>query len=96
MGSPVVSERVGGRRPHSLSRAYLQDSASYGYEISWVDRSYQGGGQCIKIITLASLIFELLPFLYFHGAYLKTIIAMVMKFCGWMDLIKGKCSAHEP
>ena len=25
----------------------------------------------------------------------KTIIAMVMKFCGWIDLIKGKCSAHE-
>ena len=24
----------------------------------------------------------------------KTIIAMVMKFCGWIDLIKGECSAH--
>ena len=21
---------------------------------------------------------------------------MVMKFCGWIDLIKGECSAHEP
>ena len=26
----------------------------------------------------------------------KTIIAMVMKFCGWIDLIKGECSAHQP
>ena len=21
---------------------------------------------------------------------------MVMEFCGWIDLIKGECSAHEP
>ena len=26
----------------------------------------------------------------------KTILAMVMKFCGWMDLIKWDCSADEP
>ena len=26
----------------------------------------------------------------------KTILAMAMKFCGWIDLIKGECSAHEP
>ena len=38
--------RPGGRRPHSLSGAYLQDYASYGYEISWVDRSHQEGVQC--------------------------------------------------
>ena len=145
--------RLGGRRPHSLSGAYLQDYASYCYEISWVDRSHQGGVQSTGIITLACLIFELLPFVYFHtwilsGAYLqnynsygyeilwvdrshqggvqckwtitlaslmfellpfiffilefcqehisKTILAMVMKFCGWIDLIKGECSAHEP
>ena len=31
MGSPLA----GGRRPHSLSGAYLQDYASYGYEILW-------------------------------------------------------------
>ena len=37
---------TGGRRPHSLSGAHLQDYASYGYEISWVDRSHQGGVQC--------------------------------------------------
>ena len=37
---------AGGRRPHSLSGAYLQDYASNGYEISWVDRSHQGGVQC--------------------------------------------------
>ena len=31
--------------PHSLSRAYLQNYTSYGYETSWVDRSYRGGVQ---------------------------------------------------
>ena len=25
----------------------------------------------------------------------KTLVAMVMKFCGWIDLTEGKCSAHE-
>ena len=25
----------------------------------------------------------------------RTVLPMVMKFCGWIDLIKGKCSAHE-
>ena len=29
------------------------------------------------------------------GHISKTINAMVMKFCGWIDLIKGECSAHE-
>ena len=50
----------------SLSGAYLQNYSSYGYEISWVDRSHQGGVQCAGIITLASLIFQLLPFVVFH------------------------------
>ena len=61
MLSPVV-----GCVPQSLSGAYLQDYASYGYETSWVDRSHQGGVQCTGTITLACLIFELLPFVYFH------------------------------
>ena len=26
----------------------------------------------------------------------KTILAMVMKFCEWIDLMKGECSANEP
>ena len=52
--------------PHSLSGAYLQDYATYGYEILWVDRSYQGGVQCMWTVTLACLIFKLLPFVYFH------------------------------
>ena len=65
MLSPVASGRVGGV-PHSLSGAYLQDYASYGYETSWVDRSHQGGVWCTGTITLACLIFELLPFVYFH------------------------------
>ena len=55
-----------GSVPHSLSGAYLQDYASYSYEISWVDRSHQGGVQCLGTITLACLIFELLPFAVFH------------------------------
>ena len=25
----------------------------------------------------------------------KTILAMVMKFCGWIDLIIGKCGTHD-
>ena len=57
--------RAGGV-PHSLSGAYLKDYASYCYETSWVDRSHQGGVQCTGTITLACLIFELLPFVYFH------------------------------
>ena len=61
MGSPLACGV-----PYSLSGAYLQDYASYGYEILWVDRSYQGGVQCTGTVTLACLIFELLPFVYFH------------------------------
>ena len=57
--------RAGGV-PHSLSGANLQDYASYSYETSWVDRSHQGRVQCTGTITLACLIFELLPFVYFH------------------------------
>ena len=92
----------------SLSGAYLHNYSSYGYEISWVDRSHQGGVQCAGIITLASLIFQLLPFVFFHTWILfffilefclehisKTILARVMKFHGWIDLIKGECSAQE-
>ena len=61
-----------------LSGAYLQNYTSYGYEILWVDRSHQGGVQCTGTITLAYLMFELLPFVYFHtwilsGAYLQNI-----------------------
>ena len=39
MGSPVAGRRY----PLSLSGAYLQDYASYGYKISLVDRSHQWG-----------------------------------------------------
>ena len=38
-GSPIASGLVDRRHPHSLSEAYLQDYASYGYEISWVEIS---------------------------------------------------------
>ena len=40
------SRQASGRHPHSLSGAYLQDYASYSYEILLVDRSHQGGVQC--------------------------------------------------
>ena len=30
-----------------LPGAYLENCTCYGYEILWVDRSYQGGVQCI-------------------------------------------------
>ena len=53
----IMLSPVAGGVPHSLSRAYLQDYASYGYETSWVDRSHQGGVQCTGTITLACLIF---------------------------------------
>ena len=59
-----------------LSRAYLQNHTSYSCETSWVDRSHQGGVQCMGIITLACLISELLTSVVFHTwilsrAYLK-------------------------
>ena len=59
----IMLSPVAGGVPHSLSGAYLQDYASYGYETSWVDRSHQGRVKCTGTITLD---FELLPFVYFH------------------------------
>ena len=47
--------------PEHISKTILAS-----YEISWVDRSHQGGVQCAGIITLASLNFQLLPFVVFH------------------------------
>ena len=78
-----------------LSGAYLQNYTSYGGEIMWVDRSHQGGVQCTWTITLACLIFELLPFVFFMLEFcpvhiFKNILAMVVKFWGWIDLIKGE------
>ena len=83
-----------------LCDAYLENYTCYGYEILWVDRSYQRGVQYIWTVTLACCIFELLPFVFFILRFFpvhisKTKQAMVMKFCGWIDLIKGVCSAHE-
>ena len=72
-----------------LSSAYLQNYTSYGYEILWVDRSHQGGVLFIWTITLACLIFELLPFVYFHtwflsGAYLQNYTSHVYEIW-WVD-----------
>ena len=72
-----------------LSGAYLQNNTSYGYEILWVDRSHQGGVQCTGTITLACLIFELLPFVYFHtwilsGAYLQNYTSYGYEIL-WVD-----------
>ena len=88
MLSPGAGRRVGGV-PHSLSGAYLQDYATYGYETSWVDRSHQGEVQCTGTITLACLIFELLPFVYFHtwilsGAYLQNYTSYGYEIL-WVD-----------
>ena len=62
----ITHGRRAGGVPHSSSGAYLQDYASYSYETSWVDRSHQVRVQCTGTITLACLMFELLPFVYFH------------------------------
>ena len=72
-----------------FSGAYLQNYTSYGYEILWMDRSYQGGVQCIGTITLACLLFELLPFVYFHiwilsGAYLQNYTSYGFEIL-WVD-----------
>ena len=63
MGLPVVG--VEAASPHFLSKAYLQNYTSYGYETSLMDRSHEGRVHCTGIITLACLIFELLPFVVF-------------------------------
>ena len=64
MLSPVGA---GGRAASPiLCLEHISKTASYGYETSWVDRSHQGGVQCTGTITLTCLIFELLPFVYFH------------------------------
>ena len=80
-----------------LSAAYLQNYTSYGYEILWVDRFHLGGLHCTWSITLACLIFELLPFVYFHtwilsGAYLQNytsygyeILLVDTSHLGWLQ-----------
>ena len=77
--------------PHSLSGAYLQDYASYAYEISSVDKSHQGRVQYTGIITLACLI---LPN-SLSGAYIQDYASYAYKFHGWIDLIKAECSTQE-
>ena len=62
----------------SLSGAYLQNYSSYGYEISWVDRSHQGGVQCAGIITLASLIFLVIALCFF--SYLNFVRSISPKY----------------
>ena len=72
-----------------LSGAYLQNYTSYGYEILLVDTSHLGGLQCTWTVTLACLIFELLPIVYFHtwilsGAYLQNYTSYVYEIL-WVD-----------
>ena len=72
-----------------LSETYLQKCTKYGYEILWVDRSHQGGVHCTWTVTLGCLIFELLPFVYFHtwilsGAYLQNCTKYGYKIL-WVD-----------
>ena len=63
MGSP------GEGGSHSLSGAYLQDYASYDYEISWVGRSHQNRVQCTGTITLVKF-----------SSYCPLFI-FILKFC---------------
>ena len=61
-------------------------------------------GQCsshepVTLVCLIFLVIALCLFSYWNfvqSNISKTILAMVMKFYGWIDLIKGECSAHEP
>ena len=94
--------------PHSLSGAYLQDYASYGYETSWVDRSHQSGVQCTGTITLACLKCNSSPdkhvFLYLFpdclciiihfSAHPTTITARVL--CLFAQVCKRKNPFSEP
>ena len=48
-----------------FSPKHISKTTSNDYEILWVNRSHQGGAQCSWTITLACLIFEILPFVYF-------------------------------
>ena len=85
----------GGRAASSsLSGVYLQDYISYGYEIFGVDRSHQGECSAHELYLLLAEFLSYCPLfifiLKFCQKYIpKTILAMVMKFCGWIDLIKG-------
>ena len=77
-----------------LSGAYLTSYTSYGYEILWVNRSHQGGVQCTWTLTLACLISELLPFVYFHtwilsGVYLQNYTSYGYEM-SWMVITWGK------
>ena len=78
-----------------LSRAYLQHYTSYGYEILWVDRSHQGGVQCTRTITIACLIFDLLPFVVFHNRILplqlgvrRAYVATICRSCYCLNSCK--------
>ena len=79
-----------------LCGTYLQNCTSYGYEILLVDRSHQGGVQCTWSITLFTVFFYYFPLFIFILDFCpvhisKTILPIVMKFCGWIDLIKWEC-----
>ena len=72
-----------------LSGAYLQNYTSYGYEILWMDRSHQGRVQCLWTLTLACLIFKLLPFVLWversyqggvHCTSTVTLACLIFKF----------------
>ena len=77
-----------------LSGAYLKSYTSYVYEILWVNRSHQGRVQCMWTLTLACLISELLPLVYFHtwilsGAYLQNYTSYGYEI-SWMVITWGE------
>ena len=81
--------------PWFLSGAYLQNCIGYGYEILWVDRCHQGGVQCTWTVTLACLIFDLLPFVVFHNWILplqlgvrRAYVATICRSCYCLNSCK--------
>ena len=48
----------------------------------------------LNFLVIALCFFLTLKFFPVHIS--KTKQAMVMKFCGWIDLIKAECNAQEP
>ena len=49
---------------------------------------------CLLLLSYCPSFTFILEFCPVHIS--KTILAVVMKFCGWIDLMKGWYSAYEP
>ena len=80
MGSPVASGRVGRQGP-VLCPEHISKTILAELLLAY-------------FLSYCPLFISILEFSLEHIS--KTIQAMVMKFCGLIDLVKGECSAHEP